>query len=145
MKATRLGSGAVRWSVFLLTACDLNLMGASSCARSVTVSPPAATVAVGETAKLYATVRDSAGNALRGSDVTWSSDAPAIASVDQTGLVRGVAPGQTTVWAAAEGQSGSAAITVMAQPPAGSGPRGADADLEATRRVRRQRPGEVHR
>ena len=90
MKTTRLGSGAVRWSVLLLTACDMNFMGPSSCVRSVTVSPPAATVAVGEAARLSATVLDSAGKVL-GGYVTWTSDAPGIASVDHTGLVLGVA------------------------------------------------------
>jgi len=116
MKATRRGLGVVRWGVLLLAACDFNGFGPSSCGRSVTVAPPAATVAVGDSARLYATVRDSAGQAVTGY-VTWSSDAPAIASVDQTGLVRGVAVGQTTVWAAAEGQSGSATIIVTARPP----------------------------
>ena len=117
MKATRRGLGVVRWGVLLLAACDFNGFGPSSCGRSVTVAPPAATVTVGGSARLYATVRDSAGQPVTGYGVTWGSDAPAIASVDQTGLVLGVAVGQTTVWAAAEGQSGSATIIVTAQPP----------------------------
>jgi uncharacterized protein YjdB len=110
--ATRtLGSVPVRWGLLLLTACDLNMMGPQSCARSMTVSPPAVTVALGQTAQLTATERDTAGNDVTGY-VTWSSDNAAVASVSQTGLVQGVAVGQTTVRAVDNGQSGAASVTV---------------------------------
>lgn len=112
MTTIRLRSVLLRWSLLLLAACDWNMMGPASCTGSVTVSPPAATIAVGSSVQLAATTRDTAGNVVYGYTVTWTSDAPRVASVDQSGLVQGVAAGQTKVWAAADGQSGSAAITV---------------------------------
>ena len=109
-------SRLVRWCVLLFVACDWN-MGPSSCATSVTVEPPTATVQVGRTMPLYATVRDTAGRVIYGS-VTWASDNTTVATVDQRGLVTGVAVGQTVVSATSDGQSGRSAITVTAAPVA---------------------------
>ncbi|MEW5931019.1 MAG: Ig-like domain-containing protein [Gemmatimonadota bacterium] len=84
---------------------------------SITVSPPAAEVAVGGTAQLTATPRDAAGNPLTGRTVTWTSSAPGIAAVDANGRVTGVAPGEATITATSEGRSGNSRITVPAPPP----------------------------
>ena len=119
-RVTRVGSASrlVRWGVLLLAACDWNMMGPSSCATSVTVEPPTATVQVGRTVPLYATVRDTAGRVIYGRSVTWGSDNTTVATVDQSGLVTGVAVGQTVVSAMSDGQSGRSAITVTAAPVA---------------------------
>jgi uncharacterized protein YjdB len=103
----------VRLGLLAVTACNWS-MGPSSCAASLTVAPPAATVQVGQTVQLFATVRDTAGNVLNGYTQTWTSDSPAVATVTQAGLVTGVAVGQTRIWASSGGQSGSAGITVIA-------------------------------
>jgi uncharacterized protein YjdB len=79
---------------------------------SVGVSPATASVAVGQTAQLVATPKDASGNALSGRVVTWVSSAPAVATVNGTGRVTGVAGGAATITATSEGKSGSAAITV---------------------------------
>lgn len=113
----RSASRLVRWGILLLAACDWNMMGPTSCARSVTVSPPYATVAVGQTVQLYATVRDTDGNVISGVGVTWMSDNTAVATVEQTGLVTGVAVGQTVVTATSDEQAGSSQITVTATAP----------------------------
>jgi uncharacterized protein YjdB len=105
--------------MLLLTACSWDLMGPSSCASSVTVSPSSATVNVGQAVQLYATVRDTAGNVLNGYTVSWGSNNPPVATVSETGMVSGVAVGQATITAASDGQSGSVQITVTA---AGAGP-----------------------
>ena len=49
---------------------------------------------------------------LGGRVITWSTSDANVATVDQTGLVRGVGPGSATITATSEGQSGTAAITV---------------------------------
>lgn len=113
----RSASRLVRWGVLLLAACDWDMMGPTSCTRSVTVSPPYATVQVGGTVQLYATERDTSGKVVTGAYVTWNSDNTAIATVGQTGLVTGVAVGQTAVTATSDGQTGSSQITITAAAP----------------------------
>ena len=85
---------------------------------SVAVTPATATVAIGQTQQLTATVRDAAGNALTGRTVTWSSSNPSIALVSSAGLVTAVGPGPATITATAEGKSGTATVTVPAPPAA---------------------------
>src|SRR6266550_4491695 len=60
---------------------------------SVTVTPATAGVAVGSTVQLTATPKDANGNPLTGRVVTWQSSNNAIASVNGSGLVSGVAAG----------------------------------------------------
>ncbi|OLD97010.1 MAG: hypothetical protein AUG80_12710 [Candidatus Rokubacteria bacterium 13_1_20CM_4_68_9] len=79
---------------------------------TVTVSPAAASVAVGATLPLTATLRDSAGNVLSGRSVSWTSSTPALATVAPTGFVTGVAVGAATITATSAGKSGTAALTV---------------------------------
>jgi len=82
---------------------------------SVSVSPNPASVQVGATVQLTATLRDSAGNALTGRSVSWTSSAPAVASVSAIGLVTGAAAGSATITASSEGKSGTGAVTVAQQ------------------------------
>src|SRR6266498_29643 len=79
---------------------------------SVAVSPPTASIQVGQTAQLTATPKDASGNTLSGRVVTWGSSSTSIATVNTSGLVSGVAAGSGTITATSEGKSGSAAITV---------------------------------
>src|SRR2546426_4880115 len=58
---------------------------------AVVVTPTAASVPAGQTMQLTATPQDSAGNPLSGQTVTWASSNTAVATVDGTGLVTGVA------------------------------------------------------
>jgi len=80
---------------------------------SVTVAPASASVAVGATLQLTATPKDANGNPLTGRVVTWQSSNSAIAGVNGSGLVSGVAAGgPVTITATSEGKSGSSSITV---------------------------------
>lgn len=85
---------------------------------SITVSPSSVPLLVGATVNLSATPRDNAGNPLSGREITWSSSAVQVATVDGTGRVTGVTPGAATITATSGGQQGSASITVSAPPPA---------------------------
>src|SRR5439155_988163 len=85
---------------------------------SVSVSPVASGVTVGQTAQLSATTRDSAGNVLTGRTVTWASSNSGVATVSGTGLVMGVTAGTATITAISEGQSGQASLSVSNVPVA---------------------------
>ena len=86
---------------------------------TVTVAPPAATIAAGTTQQFTATIRDELGNALAGRAVNWTSSDPLIASVNaSTGLVTGHKPGEITLTATSEGRSGTAQVTVNIGAPA---------------------------
>ena len=86
---------------------------------TVTVAPPSASVVSGSTQQLTATTSDSAGNVLSGRSVSWSSGAPAVATVNaRTGLVSAVSSGVATITATSEGQSGTSTITVTPVPVA---------------------------
>lgn len=79
---------------------------------SVEVSPTSIEVGEGVSRSLTATPRDAAGAALTGRALTWTSLQPAIATVSASGVVTGVAAGQTSVMVSAEGQSSTVAVRV---------------------------------
>src|SRR5690349_7292709 len=82
---------------------------------SVTVTPATASVPAGGTVQLTATPKDANGNPLTGRTITWQSGNSAIAGVNGSGLVTGVATGgPVTITATSEGQSGTSTVTVTA-------------------------------
>ncbi|HET6371647.1 MAG TPA: CARDB domain-containing protein, partial [Nitrospiria bacterium] len=85
---------------------------------TVSVSPSGSTIAPGQTRAYAATVRDVDGFILVGIPLSWTSSDPNICSVDENGLVTGVAPGgPVTITATADGVPGSAACTVVSPQP----------------------------
>ena len=108
----------------------------------VRISPPAGTVAVGETLALQGEALDGTGALLPNRVLDWVSSAPNVATVSASGLVTGVAVGQTTISATGEGKTGTAIVTVIppaiasisVQPNGGSIPAGATLLLVATPR-----------
>ncbi|HEX7981315.1 MAG TPA: Ig-like domain-containing protein [Gemmatimonadaceae bacterium] len=85
--------------------------------QSVSVSPPALSLAVGQTASLSATVVDAGGNTVSNPSVAWSSRDPAVASVNpNTGVVTAVSVGSTTIDATSGGKKGSSTVTVTPPP-----------------------------
>lgn len=89
-------------------------------AASLSVSPATATVEVGGLVQLYALARDANGQATY-ARITWSSDAPAVASVDSAGTVRALGTGAATITASTGSLSAHASITVV---PRTAGARG---------------------
>jgi uncharacterized protein YjdB len=86
----------------------------------VTITPPSPdTVFVNYTTQLAAVTKDSAGNVLMGRIVTWQSNKNGVATVDATGLVRGIATGSAVITATSEGKTGSNTI-VSIKAPVGS-------------------------
>jgi uncharacterized protein YjdB len=86
--------------------------------ESVTVTPSTATVAVGATLTLGATLRDSDGDAMPGVRVLWTSEDATIASVSQTGVVTGVGVGSVLIAASARGKDAFARLTITPAPVA---------------------------
>lgn len=58
------------------------------------------------------TATDQTGRVLLPAEVTWTSSNPAIATVDGTGLVRGVSTGTATITVTSKGASATAMVTV---------------------------------
>jgi trimeric autotransporter adhesin len=83
-------------------------------AASVSVTPSSDSAYVGQTATLTATAKDKNGNAISAQGFAWSSSAPAIATVSQSGVVTAVAAGTTSVVATLTGQSAQAGFKVLA-------------------------------
>jgi uncharacterized protein YjdB len=73
---------------------------------------------VEETTQATATPRDSAGGALAGRTVVWSSSNPGIATVSQAGLVTAVFPGTADIIATVDGRTGRAPVNVTPIPVA---------------------------
>lgn len=78
----------------------------------VTVTPATPSVAAGKTITLTARLTDAAGNVLTGRAITWSTADARIATVDQSGVVRGVRRGNVIITATSEGKSGGVTLAV---------------------------------
>lgn len=83
---------------------------------SMTLTPSAEAIIVGQQLQLTATPRDAAGLPLSGRAISWSSNAPANASVSSTGVVTALAQGTATITATSEGKSATSRITVSLVP-----------------------------
>jgi len=117
MSAARRTGPAVLVCVIVF-ACERHVEQATPGARvaTVEVTPPTATVPVGQTVQLTATPQDSSDAALPDRPVTWTSDNPAVVSVDVNGLATGKTPGSATITATSEGKSGVSYISVTEIP-----------------------------
>ena len=81
----------------------------------VIVSPSSATVEVGLTAQMTATLVDGNGNEASG-DVSWSSSSSIVASVSDDGLVLGLAAGAVTITATVGTVFGGGTVTIVDPP-----------------------------
>ncbi len=85
-------------------------------AVAILVSPSSASVEVGLTLQMTATLVDDAGNELSG-DVSWASSNSNVASVSDAGLVMAVAAGAVTITATSGTASRGATVTVVDSDP----------------------------
>ncbi|HEV8364084.1 MAG TPA: Ig-like domain-containing protein, partial [Gemmatimonadaceae bacterium] len=85
---------------------------------SIRITPQAVSLRISQTTKLTAQAFDAHGNALPNRKFTWISGAPSVATVTQQGDVTAIGIGTAAVFAATEGFSASATITVNAVPVA---------------------------
>jgi hypothetical protein len=96
---------------------DSTLTSAGKVLSTISVSLSASTIQAGQTANATAAGFDQTGAPMSLGTVTWTTGSVTIASVTASGAVTGVAPGTTTITAAAGGKQGSA--TLVVQPLAG--------------------------
>lgn len=93
--------------------CNISVENAESpSVEKVTVSPDKASVSIGETVTLQATVEPSDIEY----ELTWSSSNPDVASVDNDGTVTGIAAGDAVIMAEAGGKTGTCSISVTGLP-----------------------------
>ena len=85
---------------------------------TVELSPATATIVIGGTQQLTATLKDAGGTVLTDRTVTWTSDNDLIASVSTTGLVTSKSVGSANITATVEGKSATAKITITPVPVA---------------------------
>jgi hypothetical protein len=78
---------------------------------------PGAPLVMGSSRSLVGIIRDSRGQAVSNRPIRWSSSDPSIASVTETGMVTGQAPGRATITATHGSVSGQAVVDVV-RPPA---------------------------
>jgi len=81
---------------------------------TVSITPASVTLVVDIMAQLAIVARDSAGAALADRPAAWSSSAPAVAQVNASGMLRGIAPGTATITAMVEGRTATATVRVSA-------------------------------
>jgi hypothetical protein len=84
-------------------------------AQVITVSPPTATVAIGSTLQLSATVLDARGTVLNGRAILWSTENVQVLSVSSSGQVTASGGGTAEVYATADGVTGYSTVTVPPQ------------------------------
>lgn len=114
------GTGAGTTDIFV------TVDGMRSNDATVTVSPATNNVIVtpfnpqvlriGTTVQLTAQARDNNNQPIPGKTANWSSNNPTIASVNQNGLVTGVATGSTTITAEIDNKTASVQVTVTLVP-----------------------------
>ena len=83
---------------------------------SITVVPGNAAIEPGGTVDFEAVVADEVGGAQVGAPVVWSSDAPDVVFVDQSGTAHALTAGAATVEATYRGVTGSARVLVVPGP-----------------------------
>ena len=88
---------------------------------TVTVTPSADTLVVGDSAAFSATLRDAQGKPLSGRSVTWAISDPSVARIEfasgETAEIRALQAGSAVLTATSEGKIGSAHAVVFAPTP----------------------------
>ena len=109
---TAVGDGSATITATANEASGQALVTVMQSVGSVVVSPPVAMIGTGDTLRLAAEAHDQNGHLAEGTEFTWSSSEVSVATVDRSGVVRGVAEGAATITAAADNVQGTAEITV---------------------------------
>ena len=79
---------------------------------AVAITPAAHTLVAGDMLRLAVEATDANGHAVAGAEFAWESSDDAVATVDGSGLMTGVAKGAATITATADDARGTAEITV---------------------------------
>ena len=104
-----LARAAVIVVLVIVTACPQRITDNS---YVLTVAPAAANLFVDDSLHFSATLLDRNGAPVS-TPMSWSVDNPTVASVDSSGVVRGIASGSATIRVSAQGQTASASLVVV--------------------------------
>ena len=110
---TAAGNGTATITASAGSASGSAVVTVTQSVESVVVSPSEETIALGNTLQLTAEAFDESGHAVAEVEFSWESSDAAVATVDASGLVTGVAVGVATITASAGEVAGSAVVTVM--------------------------------
>ncbi len=86
----------------------------SPATASLQIVPDSSLLAVGDSVRLTAVVRDASGATISGRTILWSSRDVGIAPVTTVGMVHGMRAGRTAVIATADGHADTVAVVVKA-------------------------------
>jgi hypothetical protein len=81
--------------------------------KSVTIKPVTTPVIAGATVQLEVATTVANGSPRTGVPITWTSDKPSIATVDELGVVTGIGPGVANVKASSGAANGTTTITIV--------------------------------
>lgn len=116
--AVSLGSATISATAEGISGSTLvTVAGSTNPVVSVDVTPSSPEIEVGSTITLTATPRDAGGQQVAGRPVTWISLDQTIATVSQSGVVTGIAPGTVGIGATVDGVQNGAFVTVVAPFP----------------------------
>ena len=110
---TAVGNGVATMTATAGSASGTARVTVMQVASSVDVSPPADTIAPGDTVRLSAEASDANGHPVADAAIEWASGDTLVAMVDAAGLVTAVGRGSATVTATAGTASGEASVTVI--------------------------------
>ncbi|HEY6090545.1 MAG TPA: metallophosphoesterase [Gemmatimonadales bacterium] len=113
MLTRRLPRALAIGGMIVILACPRSITDSS---YILTVTPQAATLSVGDSARFSPSLVDQHGAAVEAAFV-WTVEDSAVAHVDTRGVVRAVGPGTTSVTVSAQGASATAELTVNSPPP----------------------------
>lgn len=93
--------------------------GTSPAPASIVLATSVPSLVIGQTTTVSVTVKGADGSTLSGVPITWSSSAPAVASVSAAGVVSALHEGSATIAGTTGSIRGQTTISVVAAPPAG--------------------------
>jgi Bacterial Ig-like domain (group 2) len=111
-----IGANTLTATVASLPAVVFTATGTVGTASQVRITNTAPTLSTGQSFKLTAQALDANNNVIPNALVTWSSSNTAIATVDTTGNVTGVAAGNATITAASGAGIANAPVSVIGHP-----------------------------
>lgn len=105
--------------------CAVAVVAIAGCGRSdstepspatlnaMIISPPSLTILQGDSARFSANGFDSQSRPMGPPNLTWSSSNTSVATVDNSGMVRGIGVGDATMTATSSGLSASVLVVVI--------------------------------
>ena len=87
---------------------------------SITLSTNAPSISIGQATQINAVAKDVNGAPISGAALVWSSSSTTVATVSGSGMASGLSAGSATIYARADGATGSVGLTVIENAPTGT-------------------------